>query len=72
MLKKFRSKRGVVEVMFAAIVLCMTIGAVLLTPSHRVRKANQICLSTGMSEGLCAKKVAGMDKKQILEYIRDI
>ena len=68
------NKKGVIVLELVA----LGIGAIgilalpFMTPRFRVQKANQICVETGMSVGLCETKVKDMSKEEVLEYIRDI
>ena len=68
------NKKGVIVLELVA----LGIGAIgilalpFMTPRFRVQKANQICVETGMSVGLCETKVNDMSKEQVLDYIRDI
>ena len=77
MFKKLNSKKGEVftiagiYTLFASIGAATIIASILLTPSHRVRKAISFCEKEGMTTEVCKDKVKDMTKKDILSYIKD-
>ena len=68
------NKKGIIglEIVALGIGALAILALPFMTPRFRVQKANQICIETGMSVGLCETKVKDMSKEQVLEYIRDI
>ena len=48
------------------------IAAALTFPQHRIKRANEKCVAVeSLTAEQCASVVAGMDKKEVLDYIRD-
>ena len=61
----------ILSYIFGAIAVCMVVAAFALTPSHRIRQANEFCVRDGGSITYCEISVDNMGKEEILEYIKD-
>jgi hypothetical protein len=70
------NKNGMTELLlltsiFGFLATAQVVAAVTLTPSHRIRKAEQKCVFFGKTANVCKAEVAAMTKAQRLAYIRD-